>query len=150
VHFGRIKVSWGDQARMFRHHQPWAALRDLSERRPAGAAGRLEWLIWHGGLFGLSVEACDADHPAPHLAVEVGAAYAVDTPATSLADLRERATRCARVAFEDFGADLARAYDSNHFKVRPSLGAADYLEAARHLPDLVTLVRNVPSSDLNR
>jgi hypothetical protein len=137
-------VSWGDHTRRFRHREPWRGLRDLSELRPAGTAGRLQWLHWHSYLYGVSVEACDADDPAPHLAIEVAAAYDRTTPAATVDELRGRATRCAHLAFDEFGADLARAYACNHFKVRPSLSVADYLEAARDLPSLVTLVRAGP------
>jgi hypothetical protein len=150
VHVGKVRVSWGDTTQRFRHREPWRGLRDLSKLRPAGTAGRLEWLIWHSALYGVSVEACDADDPAPHLAVEVAAAYDVTTPAVTVDELRERATRCAHLAFDELGADLARAYESNHFKVRPSLPAVDYLAAAKDLPSLVTLVRNGAGPNLNR
>jgi hypothetical protein len=141
VHLGKVRISWGDRMQRYRHREPWRGLRDLSELRPAGTSGRLEWLNWHSYLYGVSVEACDADDPTPHLAVEVAAAYDVTTPASSVDDLRVRAVRCAHLAFDGFGADLARAYDCNHFKVRPSLPAGDYLAAAGDLPSLVTLMR---------
>jgi hypothetical protein len=150
VHIGKVRVSWGDRTRRFRHREPWRGLRDLSELRPAATAGRLEWLLWHSYLYGISVEACDTNDPAPHLAVEVAAAYDVSTPAVSVGELRARATRCAHLAFDDFGADLARAYECNHFNVRPSLPVDDYLAAAEDLPSIVTLVRDEDGRGVSR
>lgn len=142
VHVGKVRLGWADQIRRFRHRQPWQGLRDLNELRPKSEAGRMEWLLWHSHFYGISVEACDSDEPAPHLAVEVAAAYDVTTPSASVDELRTRAIRCAHLAFEELGADLARSYASNHFKVRPSLPVADYLRAAADLSSLVTLVRH--------
>ena len=150
VHVGKVRVSWADRTRRFRHREPWRGLRDLSELRPAGTAGRLEWLHWHSYLYGVSVEACDADDPAPHLSIEVAAAYDVTTPAATVDELRARATHCAHLAFDAYGADLARAYACNHFKVRPSLPVAEYLAAAADLPSIVTLVRDEGSSGVSR
>lgn len=141
MHLGKVRISWGGHTMRFRHREPWRGLTDLSQMRPAGTAGRLEWLHWHSYLYGVSVEACDSDLPV-HRSIEVAAAYDVTTPSESVQELRERAVRCARLAFDELGADLARAYACNHFKVRPSLPVADYLEAAKDLPSLVTLLRD--------
>lgn len=142
VHVGKVRLTWADESRRLRHREPWRGLTELATLRGQGDAGRLEWLLWHSYLYGISIEACDSDDPAPHLAVEVAAAYDVTTPTGSVDELRERAIRCARLAFDELGADLARAYDRNHFKVRPSLPAAEYVEAAKDLPSLVTLLRS--------
>ena len=150
VHIGKVRVSWGDRTQRFRHREPWRGLRDLSELRPAGTAGRLEWLHWHSYLYGVSVEACDVDDPAPHLSIEVAAAYDVTTPTVTVDELRARATRCAHLAFDEYGADLARAYACNHFTVRPSLPVAEYLAAAEGLPSIVTLVRDADASGVSR
>lgn len=142
-----MRLGWAGQTRRFTHREPWRGLRDLAALRAPGSAGRLEWLHWHSHLYGVSVEACDTDDPSPHLAVEVAAAYDVSTPAKSVEELRSRAIRCAHLAFDDFDADMARAYAVNHFKVRPSLPAADYLATAGDLPSLVTLVRGTFDED---
>ena len=144
-----MRLAWSDQTRRFAHREPWRGLRELSAQRSAATAGRLEWLLWHSHFYGISVEACDADDP-PHLAIEVAAAYDVTTPAASVDELRVRAVRCAHLAFDDYGADLARAYATNHFKVRPSMPVADYLAAAADLPSLVTLVRDDIDPAINR
>jgi len=142
VRIGKVRVSWGARSRRFRHREPWRGLTELAALRAPDTAGRLEWLMWHSYLYGISVETCDTDQPAPHLAIEVAAAYDVTTPTASVEELRVRATRCAQLAFDDFGADLARAYACNHFNVRPSLPVAEYLTAASDLPSLLTLARN--------
>ena len=136
-----MRLAWADQMRRFTHREPWRGLQELSVARRPETAGRLEWLLWHSHFYGLSVEACDADDP-PHLAIEVAAAYDVTTPAASVDALRERAVSCAHLAFDELGADLGRAYASNHFKVRPSMRVREYLAAAADLPSLVTLVRD--------
>lgn len=141
VHMGKVRISWGDRTQRLRHREPWRGLTELAQLRPRGTPGRLEWLMWHSYLYGISVETCDADEPAPHLAIEVAAAYDVTTPTSSVEELRTRAVRCAELAFDEFGADLARAYDCNHFTVRPSLPIADYLDAAADLHSMLTLVR---------
>ena len=150
VHVGKVRLAWADQTRRFAHREPWRGLRELSAQRPPASAGRMEWLLWHSHFYGLSVEACDADDPSPHLAIEVAAAYDVTTPAASVDELRGRAVRCARMAFDELGADLGRAYASNHFKVRPSMPVAEYLAAAADLPDLVTLVRDSGDPTVSR
>jgi hypothetical protein len=141
VTIGPIKLRVGGRTRSVRHRKPWQVWATLLEAHPQASTARLQWLIWHSGIYGISVEACYLAGAHPHVAVEIGAAYAVDTPGASVDELRDRATRSAQLAFDGHGAGLARAYGCSHFAVRPSLTIADYLDAVADLPSLVTLVR---------